>query len=251
MEWQKKHALFYKHKTVHGWLMFALTCVCAVIFVFSWLFWMVGHQRIAGILLGTGVPEKEVFVSYRDVMPPGELSDVAVNDEGIFLLFETSAVVRAYDHSGRYRYSLIFSNPSGRSGRLFAKENDLYYKKIEGYGYLYHLQSGECRARYDERDENGRKLMSELQAADPSTKKGSCLYGGLQYSIDGQDILRISPDGVTETLINGPDFLGLLEHAQVWMCGMVFMFLTPVCWMASLSAEQKYAKKRKLGNGGA
>ena len=117
MEWQKKHALFYKHKTVHGWLMFALTCVCAVSFVFSWLFWMVGHQRIAGILLGTGVPEKEVFVSYRDVMPPGELSDVAVNDEGIFLLFETSAVVRAYDHSGRYRYSLIFSNLDTLTGR--------------------------------------------------------------------------------------------------------------------------------------
>lgn len=245
MEWQKKHAFIYKYKTVQGWLMFALTCVCAAIFVSSWLFWMVGHQRIAGILLGTGVPEKSVFASQRDVMPPGELSDIAVNDEGVFLLFETSAVVRAYDHDGVYRYSLLFSNPSGRSGRLYAKENDLFYRQVQGYDYLYHLQSGVFRARYDERDESYNSLMAQLQGTEPEKEKGVCWYGDVQYSIDGQDVMRIHPDGGIEKLIDGPEFLGMLEHSQVWLCDVVFMLLTPVCWMTSLRVDRKYAKPKK------
>ena len=65
------------------------------------------------------------------------------------------------------------------------------------------------------------------------------------YSIDGQDVMRIHPDGGIEKLIDGSEFLGMLEHSQVWLCDVVFMLLTPVCWMTSLCVDRKYAKTKE------
>lgn len=241
----KKKAFLCKYTTVQGWLMFGLTCICAVIFVSCWLFWMVGHQAIAGILLGTGVRENEAVVSYRDAVPPGKLSDVTVNEEGVFLLYETAAVVRAYSHDGVYQYSLMFSNPSGRSGQLYSTESDLFYHQVSGSG-LYHVKSGIVQAKHSRREESYSTLMTQLQTAEPMKQKGCCWYDGLRYCIDGQDVLRICPSGTTEKFIDGPDFLGMLERAgAVWPCALIFMLMTPTCWIASQRLEQKYMKKTK------
>ena len=245
MEWPKNRAFLYKYTTVQGWLMFALTCVCAVIFLSEWLFWMIGHQAIAGMLLGTAVRENEAVVSYRDAIPPGALADVLVNDEGMYLLYETAAVIRAYSHDGVYQYSLMFSNGRSRSGRLYGEGMDLYYHQVSGSG-LHHVQGGVLQARHKNRSESYDVLMEQLNAAEPPKQKGSCWYDDVQYCIDGQDVLMIRPDGTTEKLIDGPEFLGILEKPGVlWPCMVIFMLLTPACWMASLHLEQKHARKKR------
>lgn len=238
---QEKRGLRYRYQTWPGRLMFVLCCVCAVVCACCWLFGMVGHQRIAGFIFRTGVPESQPALSSRDGVPPGKLTDIAVNDESLFLLYETSAVVRAFSHDGEYQYAVIFPNFSGRSGELYASGTDMYYRNVSGYG-LYHLQGGTSMTKYEVNGDGYKALMAQLRESE--YQADVCRYGDVQYRIEGQDVLRIQPDGTAETLIDGPEFPGLLESFPVWFEMVLFGALAVTGWLSSLRLERRCAGKK-------
>lgn len=236
--------LRYRYQTWPGRLMFALCCVCAAVCACCWLFGMVGHQRIAGFIFRTGVPESQPALSSRDGVPPGKLTDIAVNDESLFLLYETSAVVRAFSHDGEYQYAVIFPNFSGRSGELYANGTDMYYRNVAGYGLLYQVKGDASITKYKGNEDGYKALIAQLRESEPEYQAEVCRYGDVQYRIEGQDVLRIQPDGTEEKLIDGPEFPGLLESFPSWFGMMLFGALAVAGWMASLSLERRCRRKK-------
>lgn len=233
----------YRYQTWPGRLMFALCCVCAAVCACCWLFGMVGHQAIAGFIFRTGVPESQPALSYRDGVPPGKLTDIAVNDESLFLLYKASAVVRAFSHDGEYQYAVIFPKASNRSAELYANGTDMYYRGVSGSG-LYHLQGGASIAKYKVNEDGYKTMVAQLRESEPEYQADVCRYGDVQYRIDGQDVLRIQPDGSEEKLIDGPEFPGLLESFPVWAGMMLFGALAVAGWMASLRIERRCGGKK-------
>lgn len=73
-----------------------------------------------------------VTVTYTQTNPATKISDIASTDDTLYLYFDTTNVIEAYDLGGNYKYSILIHSHQKGSGRIATKENLLYIQDKEG-----------------------------------------------------------------------------------------------------------------------
>lgn len=187
--------------------------------------------------LHKGDPVKSV----KSMLGPGELTDIAINDESLFLLYATPGVVMAYSHDGVYQYAVQFPYDNNSSASLFASGNDLYYRNR--WDSVWHMRGGVCQQVWTL--EEGAEKLAELKAADPAHQDTVCWYGDVRYEIHGQDVLRILPDGTEECVVDGLEVLSLLEFRPLWMGAIYSLTGVILTSFGARKAEERQQKQNR------
>jgi len=229
----------YHPQTLPGRLMLILTCACGLLALGCWLFGMLWPRPLVLQLLYGRTADGPVVV-HRDFCPPGKLTDIAVNDESLFLLYAAPGIVNAYSHEGEYQYSILFPYESNGSSSLYASGNDLYY--VNRWNKVFHVQGRTFRQSW--RLDEGQAKLRELQAAEPGHQDTQCWYGDERYVISGQNVDRVMPDGTKARIVDGPELLGLLESRTVWFGCLTFLVLTMILYVWTIRLDRLLIRKR-------
>lgn len=227
----------YHYKTLPGRLLMILACAFAVIAFMLWLFNMIWP---APILNGFfyGMKNGEPAVAQRDLIPPGKLTDIAVNDESLFLLYATPGIVNAYDHDGAYQYSILFPYKSNGSASLFAAGNDLYY--CNRWNDIWQIRSGVYQQMWEH--DAGDDRAKKLEAAEPKHDDTRCIYGNIHYEINGQDVIRTDANGRVTVVVDGPALLGMMEFRIIWWFAVLIAAIALATLLLARWTDQKLQK---------
>ena len=211
----------YRYRTIPGRLLCCLAYAC---FALGFLCFFVNLLWPSPILLGFyyGMEDGKPAIAQRSLPPLGKLSDVAVNDDSLFLLYQGLGVVNAYTHEGEYQYSILFPYHSKRAGVLYARGHELFYN-VPHTRTVYQITNGAYHAVYQA--EAGADKLAELQDAFPEHQDDRCLYGDAEYLIRGQDVFRRQADGTAQCIVDTPDALALLEFEWLWLGLLLFWLL--------------------------
>lgn len=226
----------YRYRTIPGRLLCCLAYAC---FALGFLCFFVNLLWPSPILLGLcyGMENGEPTITQRSLPPLGKLSDVAVNDDSLFLLYQGLGVVNAYTHEGEYQYSILFPYHSKRSGVLYARGYELFYN-VPHTRTVYQITNGAYHAVYQA--EAGADKLAELQDAFPEHQDDRCLYGDAEYLIRGQDVFRRQADGTVQCIVDTPDALALLEFEWLWLGLLLFWLLAGGLGLAARRIELRH-----------
>ena len=230
----------HRYQTLPGRLLGIVAAGFAVLALCAWAFCMLWPRPLLLQLLygktGNGVPA----ITHRSMTPPGKLTDIAINDKSLFLLYATPGVVMAYSHEGAYQYTILFPYESNGSASLFADGDDLYY--CNRWEKVFHLQSGVYQQVWAH-DAGGEKL-AELRAAAPEHQDTICWHGDDRYEISGQNVDRTDSQGAATRIVDGPELLGHFEFRSVWMCLLLSMLFAMTAFICSVRLDRYLIRKR-------
>ena len=233
---------FKMYKTWFGRLLFIVACVFGTIMALCWLFNMLwwGAEVLPGLVYG--MPQNErPSITQRKLIPPGRLTDIAVNDDSVFLLYASAGIVNVYSHEGEMMYSIYFPDQSNGSASLYASGSDLYY--CNRWDNIWHIQDGAYRQYWEYTKEMER--IEVLRARYPSHQDTICLYEDLRYEIRGQDVFCVQPDGTEQQFIDGLDILARLEFTSLWFIGFYSFVAVLVAFVVAAKVEETNCKRHK------
>ncbi len=152
-------------------------------------------------------------VVYKNIEPLGELSDIALGSNRLYVLYNRKQVVKAYSFDGSFLYAIVFPRNSGTSS-LYVSDENLYYLPDSSRVFHYQndiFQSIQPLSAYSETFQEHIHHIRNIY--DSSEYASSQLY-----RIDGLDVVYSAADGTTHTVIDRPAWLYLFYPNILLSC---------------------------------
>ncbi len=230
----------HRYQTIPGRLLGILAAGFMILALSAWLFNMLWPRPIVLQMIYGSTKDSLPSVTQRRLVPPGKLTDIAVNDESLFLLYASSGVVMAYSHEGEYQYTILFPYESNGSAMLFASGSDMYY--CNRWEKVFYLKSGVYQQQW--KLDAGEAKLAELRATDPQHQDTVCCHSDSRYEISGQNVERINSDGSINRIVEGPALLGFLEFTTVWAIFPLGLSVAIAVYFCSIRLDCKLSKER-------
>lgn len=200
------------------------------LFYLYWILFMicVGYSRIPPRFLFQVLQDKRIQTFQDQRTYFSEISDFVVLDERIYVLYGRIGVLEVYAQDGAYEKSYVVYCGTLLSSNLHLDTDGKYVWMTGNEDNCFLFQNGEFMEEKSRHDYNVALYGKTILERDSSNR----MADGTIYKRKGPSICRITPEGMSETVIRRPLYcllvqgaLPFLLHILVIACLVLFHFL--------------------------
>lgn len=192
---------------------------CSVVFLLNLFLWGISFTSFENFLhpVHSGIPA----IFRKDVEYWSRISTPVVTSSRLYLLYDSLSIIKVYDLTGNYLYSINFSTIRHRgTSQLYAVGDELFFQN-GGQSGFYHFKSDEFVDFYpdDTIEDIGVDLPTHRSDYRSETDcDGNC------YRIEGASIIKEDPNGIESVLIHRASWLQLYQNNSFLIIMIVAFF---------------------------
>lgn len=169
--------------------------------------------------------ENPVIIVRDDEFLFAGITQIAADEENIYVLFGSYSVVQVYSPDGNYKYSVAVYNHNNGRTRIAAKNGSLYI--CDKQDNLYQIQNGEFINFWPRENSREERNTLSLNSSDPA------------YEVRGASVWFKPDDGENRCVIDRSGWITICQGSISWSIRFVLMM---VIGLVLTALKRKQAK---------
>ena len=154
----------------------------------------------------------------------GELTEIAVSDDILYVLYDDKGIMECYDLDGNYLCSYGF--PVIRNGKAAMQviDNVLYVRSREGN--VYSFSETQFLRFYSYMNDRAESNDIFEKATDDNLSSA-----GVKYEIRGASVWREMPEAISEKVISRPEWMVIMRESNIMYTHIICVLVMAVLWV--------------------